>query len=49
MTSGADASHANIYFAADIIYMRVNYYFVSKTKSEVFVVVENDMTLCPNE
>ena len=49
MTNGANASYVNVYFAANVLYMRVNSHAICKMESEVFAVVENDMTLCPNE
>ena len=50
MTNGANASYDNVRFAAYVLYMRVNSYVICKMDSEVlFAVVENDMTLFPNE
>ena len=49
MTSGANASYVNVIFVAFVLYMRVNSDVICKMESKVFAVVENDMTLCPNE
>ena len=47
--NGANASYVNVDFAAYVLLMRVNSHVICKMGSEVFAVVENDMTLCPNE
>ena len=50
MTNGANASYVNVSFAADVLYMHVNFHVICKIEFNVFfVVVENDVTLCPNE
>ena len=41
--------YVNVCFAADVLYMRVNSHVICKMESKVFAVVENDMTLFPNE
>ena len=45
MRNGANASYVNVDFAADVLYMHV----ICKMESKVFAVVENDVTLYPNE
>ena len=42
--NGGNALNVNVNFAADVLYMRVNSHVIC-----FFAVVENDMTLCPNE
>ena len=49
MTNGANATYVNVNFAAYVLYMCVNSHVIRKMESEDFAVVENDMTLCPNE
>ena len=49
MTNGANASYVSVNFAAYVLYRRINSRAICKMESEVFAVVENDMTLCPNE
>ena len=36
MTNGANASYVNVYFAADVLYMRVNSHVICKIEFEVF-------------
>ena len=36
MTNGANASHVNVDFAADVLYMRVNFHVFCEMESEVF-------------
>ena len=47
--NGGNALYVNVCFAADVLYMRVNSHVICKMESKVFAVVENDMTLFPNE
>ena len=49
MTNRANASHINVSHATDALYTCVNSHAINKMESELFTVVENDMTLCPNE
>ena len=48
MIKRANASYVNVGFAAYVLYMRINSHVICKIESEV-AVVENDITLCPNE
>ena len=49
MTNGSNASYVSVNFAAYVLYMRVNSHVICKMESRFFAVVQNDMTLCPNE
>ena len=47
--NGANASYVNVNIAADVLYMRIDSHVICKWNLRSFAVVENDMTLCPNE
>ena len=49
VTIGANALYVNVYFAAYVLYMRVNSHVICKMNPRFDAVVENDMTLCPIE
>ena len=49
MTNGANSLYVNVNFVVDVLYMHFNSHVICKIESDVFAVVENDMTLCPNE
>ena len=36
MTNGGNASYVNVYFAADVLYMLVNFHVICNIESEVF-------------
>ena len=42
-------SYVNANYAADVLYMRVNYHVMVKWNSRFFAVVEDNVTLCPNK
>ena len=49
MTNGSNALYVNVNFAAYVLYMHVNSHVICKWNPRFFAVVENDMTLRPNE
>ena len=49
MTNGANASYVNVYFAAYVLCMRVNCHVIVRWNPRFSAVVENYMTLCPND
>ena len=49
MTYGAIASYVNENFTAGVLYMIVNSHVICRIQSELYAVVENGMTMCPNE
>ena len=49
VTNGVNASHVNVNFAADVLYIQVNPHVICKMESEVFCCCRDDKSATPAE
>ena len=49
MKNGANVLYVDVCFAADVLHMLVNSHVICKMESNIFSIVENDLTLCQDQ